>query len=362
MNIYVDTPVHDTPKHCIGDRCEDEASINGCLATCEYCTRCRGLISTALQRGRISPRECGAIHPILDSAAERRRLFVLMPFARPFDPIYATVKDVSGRCHWSCARADDILHTRDIISVIWEEIERSECVIADVTGNNANVFYELGYAHAVGKNTISSTQNLAALPFDQGTRVVVEGQVDCNRAQGPRRSIGTPSRLVRKVVSRRRSTWLSHLLAEPDGPRVDEGTFSTPTLFLIYAAVASILSLANPKRLGDRSLLGGPAPVRQLARLKAIYPPRESVGSVCACEQVTGTSARYACSEEHDHECKPSPHRHTSASTSAKKRDKLRARIAAAPATERAALEARVQRTYSPFHSMMREKLPRAVV
>jgi len=41
----------------------------------------------------------------------------------------------------------------------------------------------------------------------------------------------------------------------------------------------------------------------------------------------------------------------------AKKRDKLRARIAAAPATGRAALEARVQRTYSPFH-----KLPRAVV
>ena len=59
MNIYVDTPVHDTPKHCIGDRCEDEASINGCLATCEYCTRCRGLISTALQRGRIQSSRIG---------------------------------------------------------------------------------------------------------------------------------------------------------------------------------------------------------------------------------------------------------------------------------------------------------------
>jgi hypothetical protein len=45
-----------------------------------------------------------------------------------------------------------------------------------------------------------------------------------------------------------------------------------------------------------------------------------------------------------------------------KKRAKLRARIAAAPATGRAALEARVQQTYSPFHSMVKEKLPRAVV
>ena len=43
----------------------------------------------------------------------------------------------------------------------------------------------------------------------------------------------------------------------------------------------------------------------------------------------------------------------------AKKRGKLRARIAAAPATGRAELEEKVQRTYSPFHPMMmREKLP----
>jgi hypothetical protein len=42
-----------------------------------------------------------------------------------------------------------------------------------------------------------------------------------------------------------------------------------------------------------------------------------------------------------------------------KKRNKLRARIAAAPVTGRAALESKVQRTYSPFHSV-KEKLPPA--
>jgi hypothetical protein len=46
----------------------------------------------------------------------------------------------------------------------------------------------------------------------------------------------------------------------------------------------------------------------------------------------------------------------------AKKRNKLRARIAAAPATGRAVLEARLQRTYSSSHSMMKEKRPPAVV
>jgi len=44
-----------------------------------------------------------------------------------------------------------------------------------------------------------------------------------------------------------------------------------------------------------------------------------------------------------------------------KKRNKLRAQIAAAPATGRAALEAKLQRTYSPFHLMAKEKLPPAV-
>jgi hypothetical protein len=43
------------------------------------------------------------------------------------------------------------------------------------------------------------------------------------------------------------------------------------------------------------------------------------------------------------------------------KRKKLRAQIAAAPATGRAALEAKVARTYSPFHMAMKEKLPPAV-
>ncbi len=41
----------------------------------------------------------------------------------------------------------------------------------------------------------------------------------------------------------------------------------------------------------------------------------------------------------------------------AKRRDKLLARIAAAPANGRAVFEARVLRTYSPFHSMTKEKL-----
>src|SRR5690349_2587515 len=49
---------------------------------------------------------------------------------------------------------------------------------------------------------------------------------------------------------------------------------------------------------------------------KATHQPNAWVGSVCDCERTTRTLAGYAHSEERDHECKPSPHRHPSAPTS----------------------------------------------
>ena len=45
-----------------------------------------------------------------------------------------------------------------------------------------------------------------------------------------------------------------------------------------------------------------------------------------------------------------------------KKRNKLRARIAAASPTGRAAFEARLQRTYPPIYATTKEKVPPAVV
>lgn len=45
-----------------------------------------------------------------------------------------------------------------------------------------------------------------------------------------------------------------------------------------------------------------------------------------------------------------------------KKRNKLRARIAAAATSGRAALEAKVQQTYSAFHAVAKDKPPPAVV
>ena len=49
---------------------------------------------------------------------------------------------------------------------IWSLINNADIIICDCTGKNPNVFYELGLAHAIGKNVICITQNTEDIPFD----------------------------------------------------------------------------------------------------------------------------------------------------------------------------------------------------
>jgi nucleoside 2-deoxyribosyltransferase len=57
---------------------------------------------------------------------------------------------------------------------IVRSIKESDVIIADITPVNANVFYELGYAHAMNKPTILlANRKIEKLPFDvSGYRVI----------------------------------------------------------------------------------------------------------------------------------------------------------------------------------------------
>jgi hypothetical protein len=94
---------------------------------------------------------------------------VMMPFAAQFDPVYDTIKAAVADAGMRCHRADDIWvnnHiTEDIINLLW----RARVVIADLTSKNANVFYETGIAHTLGRDTIQISQTMADVPFDLQT-------------------------------------------------------------------------------------------------------------------------------------------------------------------------------------------------
>src|SRR5438067_1790775 len=97
---------------------------------------------------------------------DRDLCFVLMAFKKEMTGVYEVIKTVAQANGMICQRSDEIYSTNIIIDEIWTRICEAQIVIADATGQNASVLYEIGLAHAVGKNTIILSQTLNDIPFD----------------------------------------------------------------------------------------------------------------------------------------------------------------------------------------------------
>lgn len=91
---------------------------------------------------------------------------VMMPFAQQFDTVYTAMQAACEGANLRCRRADDIWENPAVIQDVVSLIDRSRVVIADCTGRNPNVFYEIGIAHTLGREVIIVTQNEADIPFD----------------------------------------------------------------------------------------------------------------------------------------------------------------------------------------------------
>jgi hypothetical protein len=105
------------------------------------------------------------------------KIFVLMPFLEDLRPVYDDhIRPTVERMGLTCQRADDFMTTHAIIQEIWSAIVHAEVVIADCTGRNPNVFYEIGIAHTLGKNTLLITQDIDDVPFDLRHLRIIEYQ------------------------------------------------------------------------------------------------------------------------------------------------------------------------------------------
>lgn len=95
------------------------------------------------------------------------KAFILMPFSSSFDDIFNMfIAETLIEAGYSVFRADDINNSQNILSDIIQSITTSDLIVADLTGANPNVFYELGISHALNRPTIMLTQEISELPFD----------------------------------------------------------------------------------------------------------------------------------------------------------------------------------------------------
>jgi len=99
---------------------------------------------------------------------QKPKAFVIMQFSDEYNQLYEEViRPVIEGFGIQCERADEYSSTNPIIQDIVNSITEASVVIADVTPDNPNVFYEVGYSHALGKPTILlCDKKRTKLPFD----------------------------------------------------------------------------------------------------------------------------------------------------------------------------------------------------
>lgn len=94
-------------------------------------------------------------------------VFVLMPFSSEFDDVYQLgIKVAAEEAGAYAERVDEQIYAESMSARIYNQIAKADVIVADMSLRNPNVFYEVGYAHALGKLTILLTRSSDDIPFD----------------------------------------------------------------------------------------------------------------------------------------------------------------------------------------------------
>ena len=103
-----------------------------------------------------------------------RQCFVIMPFSTTascteeewtdiFENAFKPAIEVEG-LDYDCRRS---AATRgNLVAAIMRDLKDAYVVVADLTDENPNVFYEIGYAHALERPTILISRRGESIPFD----------------------------------------------------------------------------------------------------------------------------------------------------------------------------------------------------
>lgn len=97
----------------------------------------------------------------------KAHVFVAMPFLEEMDDVYHYgIQGAVKAAGFLCERADLSSFTGDVMNWVKQRIDSATFVIADLTGANANVYLEVGYAWGRNKSTVLVVKDAKDLKFD----------------------------------------------------------------------------------------------------------------------------------------------------------------------------------------------------
>jgi hypothetical protein len=165
LTTFADASFHLNSRGCALDYCDELSDLENCFKVGDLCVDCQTQLQKSTRQNKISLEKVAAARRLLNRAVGCKYCFVLMPFNRRFNAVYKTISGALHEIGWKVKRADEIAYPRLITDLILQEILTSELTIADLTGFNPNVFYEIGLTHAVGDDILLITQQKQN-PFD----------------------------------------------------------------------------------------------------------------------------------------------------------------------------------------------------
>lgn len=145
--------------------CERFASVyGGRLTKDEY-----GVLNTAIEAlddSTAFDRLATAVVSLAAKVTLGNDAFVIMSFNEDLDDTFNTIDRVCARFGFEAQRTDKAATSDRIYRRIIDGIHQAAFVIADVSVNSVNVYYELGFAEALGKEVVVIAKQGAELPFD----------------------------------------------------------------------------------------------------------------------------------------------------------------------------------------------------
>lgn len=103
---------------------------------------------------------------VMEEVMSKPNVFMIMPFEDDFFKVFELLKRKIGE-EVVITHAGNSGNLQNILEDILTMMNNADVILADLTGKNPNVLYELGVAHALNKKVIVITKDeLTALPFD----------------------------------------------------------------------------------------------------------------------------------------------------------------------------------------------------